>query len=194
MRFVRSAVLVAAATAVALAPTAAHANKYRHTDAVGDVYSVVGEAGPYTAAPDRVVGDVVSNTVIHKKRAVVLQLAYRDLVNDAEIDSHVFFIRTSKMTRTVRLYASDANPGGQAVFLKGNGKKVRCHVRRHIDYTYNTAQVVVPRSCLDNPRWVKVAMGGVMFTGTSATDTTWIDDAMSTGTDGTAVFGPKVRR
>jgi len=96
------------------------------------------------------------------------------------------------MTRIVRLYANSSNPGGRAFFYKGNGKKTSCHVRRHIDYTYNTATVVVPRSCLGKPRWVKVAMGSVLFTGNTATDTTWIDDAMSTGTDGTAVFGPKV--
>jgi hypothetical protein len=194
MRF-RSALVVAAAAAMALAPTAANANTYRHTDAVGDVYANVGEVDTYAPAPDRAIGDVVSNTIKHKKRAVLLKLAYRDLANNGEINTHVFFIRTNNMVRTVRLYATSANPGGKAVMTKGNhDKKVRCHVRRHIDYTLNTAQVVVPRSCLGNPRWVKVGMGAVLFSGTTPADTTWIDDAMSTGTDGTAVWSPKVRR
>jgi hypothetical protein len=194
MRLVRSAILAAAAATVVLAPTVADADTYRHTDAVGDVYANVGEADTYAPAPDRAIGDVVSNTIKHKKRAVLLQLAYRDLVNNGEIDTHVFFIRTSRMTRTVRLYASSSNPGGKAVMYKGKNNKVRCHVRRHIDYTLNTAKVVVPRSCLGNPRWVKVGMGSVMFSGTTPADTTWVDDALSTGTDGAAVWSPKVRR
>jgi len=184
---------VALGALVPLVPAAAQADRYTHADATADVYSTVGTTGTLTPAPDRSVGDVVSSTVKHKLRVVILQLVYRDLINDAEYDEHVFFVRTNKMTRTVRLFASSANPGGRAIMYKGK-KKVSCHVRRHIDYTLNTAAVVVPRSCLGKPRWVKVAMGGVMFTGGTATDTTWIDDALSTGTDGTAVFGPRVFR
>ena len=194
MRFVRSAILADAAAAVVLAPTVADADTFRHTDAVGDVYANVGEVDTYAPAPDRAIGDVVSNTIKHKKRAVLLRLGYRDLVNNGEINTHVFFIRTNKFVRTVRLYATSANPGGKAVMTKGHDKKVRCHVRRHIDYSLNTATVVVPRSCLDNPRWVKVGMGSVMFSGTTPADTTWIDDALTTGTNGSAVWSPKVRR
>lgn len=192
MKLVRSLVAVATA-ALVLVPSAAHADTYRHTDATGDVAANVGQSDSYTPAPDRVVGDVVASTIKHKKRTVILQLAYRDLVNDAEYDEHVFFVRTNKMTRTVRLFASSSNPGGRAIMFKGR-KKVSCHVRRHIDYTLNTAAVVIPRSCLGQPRWVKVGMGGVMFTGFTASDTTWVDDAMSTGTDGTAMWSPKVFR
>lgn len=192
MKF-RLALAVAVGALVPLVPAAAQADRYTHADASGDVYSTVGATGTFAPAPDRAVGDVISSTVKHKKRTVILQLAYRDLVNDAEYDAHVFFVRTSKMTRTVRLVASSADPGGRAIMYKGK-KKVSCHVRRHIDYTFNTATVVIPRSCLGKPRWVKAAMGGVMFTGGTATDTTWIDDALSTGTDGTAVFGPRVFR
>jgi len=93
VRLIRSALVLATAVAVPLIPTAAQADKYTHADATGDVYSTVGEAGTYTAAPDRVEGDIVSSTVRHKNRAVLMQMAYRDLTNDAEYDSHVFFIR-----------------------------------------------------------------------------------------------------
>lgn len=192
LKLLRSAVLMTAALAVPLVPTAAHADKYTHADGAGDVYSSVGQSGTYTPAPDRVIGDVLSSTIQHKRRNVVMRLQYRDLVNDSEYDAHVYLIHTSKMNRVVNLYASNLVPGGRAVMTKPNGKRVSCHIGRKIDYDLNTATVVVPRSCLGEPRWVKVAMGGVMFTGAGATDTTWLDDALSAGTSG--VFSPRVRR
>jgi hypothetical protein len=195
MKLVRSTILVAAAAVATLVPTAAHADRYVFADAAGDVVSGVGDSTTYTPAPDRTVGDIVSSTVIHKRRNVVLSLQYRDLAADTEDDAHVFFIRTNRMRRNVTLYATGDLPGGRAVMTRPNGTKVRCHVARRIDYNLNTATVVVPRSCLGKPRWVKVGMGGVMFTGISPTDTSYLDDARTNGVVHSAlVYGPRVFR
>jgi hypothetical protein len=190
----RAIVTIAVAVVVPLLPATAYANRYSHGDAVGDVASTVGQSDTYTPAPERVEGDVISSSVKHGARTVVMTLAYRDLGDSPEIDEHVYFVHTSKMNRVVRLFANSTNPGGKAVLTKANGKKVRCHVRRHIDYNLNTAKVIVPRSCLGQPRWVKVGMGSVMFSAAGDTGPVWIDDALSTGTNGHPVYGPKVFR
>jgi hypothetical protein len=190
----RAIITVAVAAVVPLLPAAAYADRYTHADPAGDVASTVGQSDTYTPAPERVEGDVISSTVKHGARTVVMTLVYRDLSDSAEVDGHVYFVHTSKMNRVVRLYANSTNPGGKAVLTKANGKKVSCHVRRHIDYNLNTAKVIVPRSCLGQPRWVKVGMGSVMFSAAGASGPVWIDDALSTGTNGRAVYGPKVFR
>ena len=194
MKLSRSLVAVAVAAVVPLLPAAAYADRHTVTDAAGDVASTVGQSDTYTPAPDRVEGDIVSSTVKHGARKVVMTLRYRDLSTSTEVDEHVFFVHTSKMTRVVRLFANASNPGGKAVLTKAHGKKVRCHVGRRIDYNLNTATVMVPRSCLGQPRWVKVGMGSVLFSDAGPSGQVWIDDALSTGTDGNAVFSPKVFR
>jgi hypothetical protein len=190
----RAIVTVAVAAVVPLLPAAAYADHYTRGDAAGDVASTVGQSDAYTPAPERVEGDVISSTVKHGARTVVMTLAYRDLADSAEVDEHVYFVHTNRMNRVVRLFANSSNPGGKAVLTKVNGKKVRCNVRRHIDYNLNTAKVIVPRSCLGQPRWVKVGMGSVMFSAAGASGTVWVDDALSTGTNGHPVYGPKVFR
>jgi hypothetical protein len=188
----RTLVAVAVGAVVPLIPMAAQANTYSHTDGTGDVYSTVSGSGSFTPAPDRTVGDVVGSTVKHKRHAVVLQLRYVDLEVGSEINAHYFAIRTNTMRRDVTLVAAGTFPNGRAEMTKPNRKRVTCRIPHKIDYTLNTATVVVPRSCLGNPRWVKVRMAGLSFTGLGPNDTTWVDDALSAGTSG--AFSPRVFR
>lgn len=194
--FVRSAMLVTTA-AIVLAPTAAHADRYTHADSTEDVLSgpVSSDSNPATPEADRTNGDVISSRVIHKDRRVILRMRYRDLAGNDEINSHLFVIRTSKMKRYVSLVAGAGFRGGKVVVSRPNGKRVKCGVKRKIDYTANTATVKVPRSCLDNPRWVKVGMASVFYTGFDAEDTVYVDDARTNGTLGAGpALSPKVRR
>ena len=191
MKLVRSAVVAATVAAAVLAPTAAEARSWSHVDATGDVFTAPYNSTSFTPAPDRVVGDVVASSIRHKRRTVVMQLQYRDLELGSEINAHVFVVRTPTMRRIVTLVAASSFPNGRVRVTKPNKKKVTCRVPHRIDYTLNTATVVVPRSCLGNPRWVKVGMGGASFTGFQSTDTMWFDDALSSGTSG--LFSPAVR-
>ena len=192
MKLVRSAVLAATVVAAVAAPTAAEAKTYRHVDATGDVFSAPYKSNAFTPAPDRVVGDVIGSTVTHKRHTLVMQLRYRDLELGSEINGHVFVVRTPTMRRIVTLVAANAFPNGGVRVTKPNDAVVTCRVPHRIDYTANTATVVVPRSCLGNPKWVKVAMAGASFTGFTSTSTMWIDDALSSGTH--TVFSPRVYR
>jgi hypothetical protein len=197
MKFVRSALVAATAAVVTLAPTAAHAKRYSHVDAPGDVLSgpVTSTGNPTTLEAARTNGDVVSSSVAHKSRKVVMRMQFRDIAWDSEVNAYLFKLRTGSMTRYVTVYASDGFRGGRAQMTKTNGKRVSCHLRRSIDYTANNVTVSVPRSCLGKPRWVKVGMGSLFFTGFGTGDTEYVDDALRTGPLGSdPALGPKVRR
>lgn len=192
MKLARTILAVAVGALVPLVPTAAHANRYTHEDGTGDVFSAPYNSTAFTPAPDRAVGDVVSSSIQHKRRVVVMQLRYLDLEPSSEFNGHVFVIRTPTMRRIVALVATSAFPNGRAQMTKPNRKKVTCHIPHRIDYSLNTATVAVPRSCLGNPRWVRVGMAGTSFTGFTGADTMWFDDALGSGTQG--IYSPRVFR
>lgn len=190
MKLVRSALVAAAAMLVPLVPTAAHADSYTHTDAVGDVVSFEGTTD--TPAPAQVNGDIAWTKVRHKSRKIVLTTRYRDL-DGSGYSVHYFAIRTSKMTREVTLVTFPGHTGGKVMMSKPNGKNVRCHLTRLIDYTANTATVSVPRSCLGRPRWVKV--GAAFATSPStAFGSGFADDAGTNGDFNKPAWSPKVFR
>jgi hypothetical protein len=195
--FVRSAILLTAAALVPLMPTAAHADRYTHIDAIGDVLSgpATSTSNPSTPESERANGDITASKVIHKARKVIMRMKYRDIAWNDEVNAHLFVVRTSKMKRYVQLVAGDGFRGGKVVVTKPNGKRVKCRVKRNVDYTVNTATVKVPRSCLGYPRWVKVGMASVFYTGFKAADTLYVDDARTNGTLGSGpALSPKVRR
>ena len=190
MKLVRTAVVVAA-LAVSLMPTTAFADTYLHNDATADVVSFSSTSAD-AAAPDEVNGDIVWSKVRHRARKVVLTMRYRDL-DGSGYTVHYFAIRTSKMTRQVSLVTFPGHLAGKAVMTNARDKQVTCRVRRDIDYVANTATVVVPRSCLGRPRWVKVGMA--MVTSPSKTFSTgFADDARTHGDFNSPGWSPRVYR
>jgi hypothetical protein len=185
----RSAVLAAAALALPLIPTAAQANTYTYQDQPNDIVKVTMPAGTTEPAPERTQGDIVSSQVKHKARKVILTMRYQELTPD-QVSIHWYGIRTGKMARIAILHATPSHPAGKVRLFKPNGKPVTCQVGHSIDYTANTATVRVPRSCLGNPRWVKVAMQEA--TPISQTEI-YVDDSRSTG-GMLPLYGPRVFR
>jgi len=194
-KFVRSALVVAAAAVIPLVPTAAHADRYTYADHTGDVVSFTGGSDTATPAPERVVGDIAASAVAHRRGSVTVKMRYRDLTRGDEIAAHLFVIRTSRMTRDVTVVAAQGYYGGRVVMTKPSGKKVSCRIARKIDYVANTVTASVPRSCLGQPRWVKVGMAGILFTGLGSSDMQYVDDARTNGNLGSNPrFGPRVYR
>jgi hypothetical protein len=197
LKHVRSLVLAAVAAALVLSPSSAFANRYYHADPAGDVLSgpVSSSTNPSIPEPGRTNGDIVASSVVHKKRAVAMRMQYRELGWNDEINAHLFVVRTPSMKRYVTVYATDGLRGGKVVMTKPSGKKVSCHMARKVDYTANSVSVVVPRSCLGKPRWVRAGMASVFYTGPDNSATVYIDDANTNGTLGAGpALGPKVRR
>jgi hypothetical protein len=191
MKFVRSALVVAAATIVPLVPTAAHADKYVASDATKDVVLLASD-GTTTAEPDRIEGDILRSTVRHKSRRVVMTMRFAELSAVGLGDLHVFAIRSNKLNRVVSVDTGPGHWGGKVEVFKPNGKKVRCAARRAVSYDLNTATVSIPRRCLGNPRWVKVGMQHGTFV---TQDEIHVDDALTNGrVYRYFVYGPKVFR
>jgi hypothetical protein len=195
MRLVRTALVVATALAVPLIPTAAEANTYRHSDAANDVVAFAPGATTPTPQPDRANGDVIASTVKHKRTKIIAQMAYRDLANVDGVNGHVFLIKSNKLTRVVTV-VSLPNVPSRVVVTKPSGKKVSCKAKRYLDYSLKTVTVKVPRSCLGNPRWVKVGMASVFMTGLTSSDTQYVDDALTSGgvSGNKPAYSPKVFR
>jgi hypothetical protein len=191
MKLVRSALMVSAVALVSLMPTAAHADKYVHTDATGDVVSFSTGASD-AAAPEQVNGDVVRSSVRHRARKVVLTMRYRDL-NGSGYTVHFYAIHTSKMTRHVSLVTFPGHHSGKVVMTNKAGTPVHCRVTRNIDYTANTATVGIPRSCLGRPRWVKVGMA-MITSPTQKFSTGFADDAGTDGDFNSPAWSPRVYR
>lgn len=189
MKLVRSAVVLAATAAAVLVPATAQAKTYTSTDAANDVVVVTMPGGTTAPAADRTEGDIVGSQVRHKARAVVLTMHFQELTA-GQTALHWYGIKTGKMTRIVLMQSDAAHPGGQARLFKPNGKTVRCHIGHAVDYTANTATVKVPRSCLGEPKWVKVAM---QEASSLADNQAYVDDSHSTG-GFLPVYGPRVRR
>lgn len=184
--------MVAAATLVPLVPTSAHADTYLNNDAVGDVVAGSTSSDTTTPEPARLEGDIAYSKVRHRARKVVMTMRYRELTASSPM-LHYFALATGKMRRYVYVYAGPGHWGGKVEFDNAQGKKVRCHVTRTIDYTANSATVSVPRSCLGRPKWVKVAMAQATFD-TVTEGKLYLDDARSAGDFNQPRWSPRVYR
>lgn len=192
MKLVRSALVLSAVTLVSLAPTAAHAGKVVRVDASHDVvkWSYAGQA----VQPARTEGDIVRSVVRHKATRVVMTLSFSELTPAGTGGFNVFTIKTRAMTRTVALQTIPGYWDGRTFFYKGrSANAANClGIHHKVDYTANTATVSVPRRCLHDPKWVKVAMA---HNDSPTHYDTYMDDALTTGhVEDHPVYGPKVRR
>lgn len=189
MKLPRS-VVVAAVAAVVLVPSAAHADSYKQVDAVGDVQSSpMSGSVAFTPTPDRVTGDVTYTKITHRARVIKVKIAFRDL-DRAGPNAQFMRFKSNRLNREVGLLAYPGTWRGKAAMSTFSDKKVSCNLRHDIDYVANTVVVNVPRSCLGNPRWVRVAIGSATYDET----TIYADDARSATLPDYWVHGPKVRR
>lgn len=160
MKLIRC-VAVLAATALLALPTAAHADSAVGLDAKGDVqYVTSADTSTAVAAPDRTQGDISAVKITHGANKVRVLLRFREL-NRAGFIEHDFYFRTASRVRTLSVESETGSWSGRATMRNGRGTKVRCNLTRTIDYSANTVLVVVPRTCLGDPRWVRVGAGTI---------------------------------
>lgn len=192
VKAIRSTIMVASGSLALLLPVPAYADTHVHVDTAGDVVSVRRSTGATTPAPGQIEGDIALARVRHKAHRVVLKMRVRDLTRSGRGTVHYYAIRTRTLTRIIALEARPGDWDGTVTMLKPDGRRTRCHVRRKIDYTANWARVSVPRSCLDEPRWVRAAMEEITVT---AGNVVYADDAHTDGQIyNRPVYGPRVRR
>jgi hypothetical protein len=161
MRHVRSAILATAAAAtLVLAPSSALADGASHTDATGDVQSVTIDAeGKPTGAPAPEAssnGDITGVRAANGARKIKVVLHFADLHPAGDADAFSVLIATPSMGRLAIVTTRPGHWGGQAFLANVHGTKVRCKVGHRISYDHRKVVVKVPRSCMRQPKVIKV--------------------------------------
>ena len=111
---------------------------------------------------------------------------------------HVRMVTDEGVRRRVNLQIDREHPQGQLEVRTGGDRVVRCADKtRKVDYVGDRVRIVIPRSCLDGRRWVRVGVSAFRLDGNPAGGewTMWADDASKTGdvTDDIRL-GERVRR
>jgi hypothetical protein len=169
-------------------PAAASAGVQVHRDPAGDLLrSPVGSTAG-TRVPTEAHGDIIASRVVHGRRAIWIQIRFRELTPVGNGNFHVISIKSPWRTRTVTLNAFPDHWGGSTTTTDAHGRVVACAVQHVIDYDLNRVGLRVPRSCFGKPRWVRVAIRSTLAGSTYV----YTDDARSSGLPAGPVYGAPV--
>jgi hypothetical protein len=153
----------------ALAPAgSASADQLRYRDATHDVVKIdlADDSGTPVADRGATNGDIRDVFVHYRTGRLVIRANYVDL--RPRKDTVLAFtgeIRTNENRRW--LYQVETSPGryaGHDELLSYRTYRETCEIGHMFDYRENFTRVVVPLSCLSNPRWVKVSVGAATLT------------------------------
>jgi hypothetical protein len=148
--------LVAGLLSVLTAAPAAADDHLVLRDASGDMWraDAVGEAVP---APASTLGDLRRVDVRHGSANVVVTLRFVDLRRAGSYANYTVRLQTGVRTfREVTLEADRHSWAGSTRVFRHGGNLVRgCGESHRVDYRGNTVRIVLPRSCLGTPRFVR---------------------------------------
>lgn len=188
-----STALVAGTTALA-AP--AHAERWTHDDAVGDV--VRDTSGELTTVPERTSPDITRVVANHKGRNLTIKVRTRSATRGAFMATAMF--RTPN--KRLMLMASRIPMFGTSLDLydmnsKRDDPRVRCPGMKHtFDKSRTVMTTTIPRSCLGNPRWVRFSIDLTTVDLFSDDDDSYSDDGLRDGKRRAYGFGtpsPKIK-
>lgn len=173
-----STVAIAAGLAVGTAGTAA-AQTLTDVDQRGDVQSFTMESEEPAPAPTVANGDVLRTVFNHAERRVSVRVKYADLRRIGQFRNDGIKVVTNEgVRREVSVFAGQGMWRGQADMVRPNGRPVDCDIAHKIDYDRNLVTISFPRSCVSNPRWVRLGMGAVWMDGENRA---YADDAQIDG-------------
>src|SRR3954471_15545945 len=137
--------------------------KLRYRDATHDVQKLDAASEDFEPVTDPTAtnGDIKDVFVHYRAGRLVIRANYVDL--RPRKDTQLVFtgeIKTNEHRRW--LYQVQTSPGryaGHDELLRYRDFGRACEIGHFFDYTKNFTRVVVPLSCLSNPRWVKVSVG-----------------------------------
>lgn len=188
--------VVVGATFAAAGP--ATADRWTHADAAGDVsQTTLEDDGSITSSPlaeDRPPGDIVRVVARHRATKVTIRIDTRAVVRGPLYSAamirtrdHAFFLSWMRLpgwheTDLIDLRSPSAEPA------------VRCPgLRRTLSRDRTAIRFAIPRSCLDHPRWVRVATH--LSTYDLAGEKIYGDDGLEVGEpDLRPSLSPRIRR
>ena len=214
LRAARLAAVALSASAAVLVPAAAHAEKVVTDDAVGDAKALNfaselgggGEDEPlFLDAPAEASVDITRTVVTHGKRVTVTTY-FRDLVHLSE---HSVDMRIFTPDARFSFSAARAEDGSTAALLHQDGVRAAegpyvsrpCRsVRARYDVAADLVTASFPAKCVNEPRWIQVAVMASRFAVTPLDDGSinlagYGDDAFRGGlSENSRGRSPKVHR
>lgn len=204
-----------------LAPASAYADRWSGTDEAGDVegFNYDPDPEPCGTITD-LDGSADTNTDItrldvrHTRRAVVVTTRFRDIKSAREQNLSInlrastggyelYLYREAPSSRPWQVYSDlwtepdypdpDDVPECHGFGLVVDG--VRCRIEHEIDFADELIRLSLPRTCIGNPRWVRVAAQTSRFVDHGSTFDFYSDE----WDDGVKLnhwlppFGPRVR-
>jgi hypothetical protein len=130
-----------------------------------------------TSAPEPTVtdGDIESSLLTHGRYRIGVRIKFADLQKAGDYRGHVVQVVTNEgVHRDVVLSVGPNMWSGMSEMDRPSGAKVRCAVRHSIDYTNHVVTIGFPRSCVSNPRWVRLGVGSFSVAG----ETAYADDVL----------------
>lgn len=177
------AAVIGSLAAVALAAAPAQAQQSSTRDAARDVTVFRGEGGTTTRAVIKN-GDIRRTTIAHKAGKVTLRVSFRDLAKKGNGLLQYTDIRTPTSRYDLSVFAGPGNwAGAHPSSCAGAAHK--------INYRTNVFTYAIPRSCLGDPRWVRVGFATATYEG----DNQRVDDARRKGIDDNGIaLTPRLTR
>lgn len=159
-------------------------NRVVITDQVDDVWLWNPVSSEYDPVDSWPTADVKKGVGTHWSDSVEATMKFVDL-KKAHHQEFAVKIKTPELTRVGWVVVKPGKWQGFHVMEKATGKAVSAKGMTHkVSYKRNTVQMVIPRSLLSNPKWVKVAMLNLMFT--IPEDAEFVDNPQTTGPMGPA--------
>jgi hypothetical protein len=176
----RRALIATMLTGLAMAPAAAaEARSITNIDQRGDVFSFDESENP-TPEPGIVNGDILKTRLSHGINRVRVKVRFADLKRKGAFRGEYVRIRTNAGVRgSVSLYAGPGDWQGFAQLNRNDGTHFGCSIGHSISYADNIVRLSVPRSCLDNPRWVRLGVGSFWYSADGSR--VFADDALLDG-------------
>lgn len=200
------AVLLAAIVGLSLlGATPAHAAKRTFTDARGDVRTftiteedLLSEEVPPSAPSTTPVGDVLSTTIDHRKRQVVVTTRFASIRRDSGAMAQFRFQGSNQQRRIASVTNMGRARGHSDLVRESTGRQVCAKAVAHrIDYRANTLRLAFPARCIGNPKQLRMGAITLRFTTPDGeTVQVFYDDAFRTGGEVDVIGGytPFVRR
>ena len=181
-----------AAGLVLTVPTTAHAARYDHTDASGDVAKCGDTACTSVAYASTQEPDIRRVSIQHRLHKVVVQIAFAEIRRTASRQGFGMEVLTDESVR--RTFTVEVEgPTVRTWFSRPSGLVSCSGLERKIDFTANTVMLAIPRTCLGGPAWVRVGVGAYAAVG----DALRADDALRRSMDPSAVTltkSPRITR
>jgi hypothetical protein len=184
--------LLSGGTVALAAP--AHADRWTYDDAVGDVTHMIETPTSMSieTVPEQTNGDVTQVAVDHRRTKVVIELYTRARITGAFGINAV--VRTPGQHYMLMSFRMPGMGGTQLMTLSDEPDRRCTGLKRKLIADKTAVRLTVPRSCIGDPRWVRV--GATLSTFGLFTGEGYDDDALRTASPlfGKTAMSPKIRR